>query len=68
METINLTIPTMKSHHCQMTVTNTIKGIGAKVRSISSTKVEIEVNDGLTQDAVIQTIEKAGYNVLTATV
>lgn len=64
METINLTIPTMKSAHCQMTVSNTVTAMGGTVKSIAPTKAEIGLQDGVTQDAVIQAIEKAGYKVL----
>lgn len=64
METIDLTIPNMKSHHCQMTVTNTVTAIGGNVKSISPTKAEIELQNGLTKDALIQAIKKAGYNVI----
>ena len=67
METINLTIPNMKSPHCQMTVTNAVKAIGGNVRSIASTKAEIELNNGLTKDAVVQAIQKAGYKVVNGT-
>lgn len=67
METINLTIPNMKSPHCQMTVTSTVKAIGGSVKSVSPTKAEIELNNGLTKDAVIQAIQKAGYNVINGT-
>ena len=67
METINLTIPNMKSSHCQMTVTNTVKALGANVKSVSPTKAEIELNNGLTKDAVVQAIQKAGYNVTNGT-
>jgi copper chaperone CopZ len=67
METINLTIPNMKSPHCQMTVTNTVNAIGGHVKSQSPTKAEIELNNGLTKDAVIQAIQKAGYNVVNGT-
>ena len=67
METINLTIPNMKSPHCQMTVTNTVKAIGGSVKSIASTKAEIELNSGLTKDAVVLAIQKAGYNVVSGT-
>ena len=67
METINLTIPNMKSQHCQMTVTNTVNAIGGKVKSIAPTKAEIELQDGLTKDEVIEAIQKAGYNVVNAT-
>lgn len=64
METINLTIPNMKSPHCQMTVTNTVKGIGGNVKSVSPTKAEIELPNGLTKEAVVSAIQKAGYNVV----
>jgi len=63
METINLTIPNMKSPHCQMTVTSAVKAIGGEVKAISPTKAEIELSNGLTRDAVVQVIQKAGYNV-----
>ena len=67
METINLTIPNMKSPHCQMTVTNTVKAIGGQVKSVTPAKAEIELNNGLTKDAVIQAIQKAGYIVVNET-
>ena len=67
METINLTIPNMKSPHCQLNVTNTVKALGANVKSLSPTKAEIELNNGLTKDAVILAIQKAGYNVVNGT-
>jgi copper chaperone CopZ len=57
----------MKSAHCQMTVTNTVKAMGGNVKSIAPTQAEIELRNGLTQDAIIQAIEKAGYNVLNGT-
>jgi copper chaperone CopZ len=62
METINLSIPGMKNAHCQMTVTNAVKEIGGKVKSIAPTKVEIELN-GLSRASLVQAIEKAGYHV-----
>ena len=64
METINLTIPNMKSPHCQMTVTNTVRAIGANVKSVSPAKAEIELASGQTKDAIIHAIQKAGYNVV----
>jgi copper chaperone CopZ len=67
METINLTIPNMKSPHCQMTVTSAVKATGGNVKSVSPTKAEIELGAGLTKDAVIQAIQKAGYNVVSGT-
>ena len=63
METIKLTIPTMKSPHCQMTVAQTIKSIGATVKSIASTQAEIELANGLTRESVVKAIEQAGYQV-----
>ena len=68
METIKLTIPNMKSPHCQLTVTNTVKALGANVKSVAPTKAEIELGSGLTRDAVVQAIQKAGYNVLNGTI
>lgn len=50
-----------------MTVTNTVNAIGGHVKSQSPTKAEIELNNGLTKDAVIQAIQKAGYNVVNGT-
>ena len=47
-----------------MTVTNTIKAIGGNIKSISPTRAEIDLNDSLSRDAVIQAIQKAGYNVI----
>jgi copper chaperone CopZ len=67
METINLTIPNMKSPHCQMTVTNTVKGLGGRVTSVVPTKAEIELTNGLTKEAVVSAIQKAGYNVVNGT-
>ena len=64
MQTINLIIPNMKSPHCQMTVTNTIKALGGNIKSISPTKAEIDLKDSLSKDEVIQAIQKAGYNVI----
>lgn len=64
METINLTIPNMKSEHCQSTVTKAVNALGGNVRTIAPTKAEIELTNGLTKDSVIQGIQKAGYNVL----
>jgi len=63
METIQLNIPTMKSAHCMMTVTNALKPLGgAQVKQMSSGKEEIELN-GTTREQVVATIEKAGYQV-----
>ena len=67
METITLTIPNMKSTHCQMAVTDAVIAVGGSVKSLSPTKAEIELKNGLTKDAAIQAIQKAGYNVVNGT-
>ena len=64
METITLTIPNMKSSHCQMTVTNAVKAVGGSLKSVAPTKAEIVLGTGLTKEAVIHAIQKAGYDVL----
>jgi copper chaperone CopZ len=63
METMQLTIPTMKNHHCQMTVTQAVQRVGASVKSMAPTKAVIEVTDNLTRQIVVEAIEKAGYKV-----
>lgn len=63
METINLSIPNMKSAHCQMTVANAVKEAGAQVKSVAPTRAEIELTGGVTKDAIIVAIQRAGYNV-----
>ena len=47
-----------------MTVTNAVQSLGAHVNSVSSTKAEIELRNGLTKDTVILAIQNAGYKVL----
>jgi copper chaperone CopZ len=64
METVNLKIPNMKSMHCQLTVTNTLKNMGASLKRIEPAHAEIELKNGLTREAVIKAIEKAGYKVV----
>jgi copper chaperone len=63
METITLTIPNMKSAHCQVTVTNAVKANGGTIRSVAPAKAEIELSDGITRQAIVKAIEKAGYRV-----
>ena len=50
-----------------MIVTNTVKGLGGNVKSIAPTKAEIELTNGLTKEAVVSAIQKAGYNVVNGT-
>ena len=64
METISLNIPNMKSAHCQMTVTNAVKDLGASVKSIAAAHAEIEIGEGITREDVINAIQKAGYKVV----
>lgn len=64
METISLNIPNMKSPHCQMTVTNAVKDLGASVKSIASAHAEIEIAEGITKEDVVNAIQKAGYKVV----
>ena len=63
METVKLNIPGMKSAHCQLTVKSALENLGASLKSVAPTEAEIELTNGLTRSAVIQAIEKAGYNV-----
>jgi copper chaperone CopZ len=63
METIELVIPTMKSPHCQMTVTNAVKATGGAILTIAPARVQINLENGATKDAVIKAIENAGYHV-----
>ncbi|HCR54701.1 MAG TPA: hypothetical protein DIW27_09810 [Cytophagales bacterium] len=64
METIKLTIPNMKSSHCQMTVTNVVKLVGGNIKSIGPAEVEIELINGSMKKEIINAIEKAGYVVV----
>ena len=66
METFVLKIPNMQSAHCQMTVTNAVRHIGATVKNIAPSRAEIELKNGLTKDAVIEAIKKSGYKVVAA--
>jgi copper chaperone CopZ len=64
METLKLTIPNMKSPHCMMVVSGTIKNLdGATLKNISSASVEIELS-GATKSTVVKAIERAGYLVI----
>ena len=64
METIKLTIPKMKSPHCQMTVGNTVRSIGAEVKNLAPGEVEIKLTNDLTKKEVVSAIEKVGYTVI----
>lgn len=63
METINLTIPNMKSAHCMMSVRGTLNNLeGTTIKKMESGEVEIELS-GATKASVVDAIEKAGYLV-----
>lgn len=64
METISLSIPNMKSPHCQMTVTRLVQNTGARIKQVAPGTAEIELAGGVTKDAVIEAIEKGGYPVV----
>ena len=57
----------MKSTHCQRAVTDAVIAAGGAVKSMTPTKAEIDLTNGLTKNAVIQAIQKAGYNVMNET-
>lgn len=63
MKTVQLTIPNMKSPHCQMTVTGVVNNLGAQIKSIAPTQAEIELPESLTKETVVAAIEQAGYKV-----
>ena len=63
METIQLTIPNMKSPHCMMAVSGAVKTIeGATMKKVSPGQAEIELTNA-TKAAVVLAIEKAGYTI-----
>lgn len=63
METIDLSIPTMKSAHCQFAVQNAVTRSGAKVKNIYPTRLIVELSDGIDRNVVVDAIERAGYKV-----
>ncbi len=64
MQTVILKIPTMKSQHCQLTVSNTVKSIGGRLKSIAPAQAEIELVNGLIKKDIVLAVEKAGYKVV----
>jgi len=63
MEIIDLSIPAMKSAHCQFAVRHAIINSGAKVKSIYPSRLIVELADGIDRSTVIDAIERAGYKV-----
>ncbi|MBX2962095.1 MAG: heavy-metal-associated domain-containing protein [Cyclobacteriaceae bacterium] len=63
METITLTIPNMKSPHCMMVVSSTLKDMtGVSLKKVTPGEAQIELS-GATKVSVLDAIEKAGYTV-----
>lgn len=63
METIQVSIPTMKSSHCMTVVSNSLKTVaGAALKKVRPGEAEIELT-GTTQEAVVAAIEHAGYTI-----
>lgn len=63
MEIIDLSIPAMKSAHCQFAVRSAVTNSGAKVKDIYPSRLIVELADGIDRSSVINAIEKAGYKV-----
>lgn len=63
METLNLIVPNMKSTHCMMVVSSTLKGMtGVSLKRVAPGEVKIELS-GATKVSVVEAIEKTGYTV-----
>lgn len=63
METLQLNIPNMKSPHCMMVVSGTLKNVeGASLKKVAPGIAEIELS-GATKASVVEAIEKGGYRV-----
>lgn len=60
---ITLNIPNMKSHHCQMTVSNAVNAAEGTIVSIEPTKAVIEFDDHSSKEKIIAAVETAGYRV-----
>jgi copper chaperone CopZ len=63
METIQLNIPSMKSPHCQMTVSTIVKKLGASVSKMAPGQAEIELPQSVSRETIVEAIEKAGYKI-----
>jgi copper chaperone CopZ len=63
MKTFKLVVPTMKSPHCQRTVQTVAEAAGAAVTRIEPTRVEFQLGEEASAEAVIASIRKAGYTV-----
>ena len=64
MDAVSLSIPNMKSPHCQMTVVRLVQNAGARIKQVSPGAAEIELAEGVTKNAVIEAIQRGGYTVV----
>ena len=63
MKTVKLTIPNMKSPHCQMTVSAIVTSLGATVDVVKAGEIEIRFDDSISREAVVAAVEAKGYLV-----
>lgn len=63
MDTIKLTIPNMKSSHCQITVSEAVASTGAKVTAVAPGEIEVVMDGTPSVERVIAVIEQRGYRV-----
>lgn len=64
MKNVELSIPDMRSAHCQARVNGAIAAIdGLKVEKLVAGKLSVLVESDEVKEELIETIEKAGYKV-----
>lgn len=64
MKNLKLSIPGMQSAHCQARVNDVIKDIeGLKIEKLEAGKLSVIVDNEQVSQGLVQTIEKAGYEV-----
>lgn len=64
MKNLELSIPSMQSAHCQTRVNGAIATIeGIKVEKLEAGKLSVAVESDEVKEALVETIEKAGYKV-----
>lgn len=64
MKQVILSVPGMQSAHCQARVDNALKGIeGVQIQSLEAGKLTVSIASDQLQEAVVNTIEKAGYAI-----
>lgn len=64
MKNVELSIPSMQSAHCQARVNGAIEAIeGLKIEKLEAGKLSVSVESDEVKEALVETIEKAGYKV-----